>query len=375
MQISSNFDGGNIRVLSLDNMNDIRLEIRKDPDSDYGQWFYFRLIDAAGYPCKLRIMNAHEAFEIGGWHEYRACASYDRIHWFRIPTSFEDGILTMQLKPDFNSVYLAYFAPYSYEQHQDFIHAAQISDACVLESIGRTVEGRALDLLTIGEPGPQKRNIWIIARQHPGEPMASYFMEGFVERLLDEEDPVSRKLLQKAVFYAIPNMNVDGSVAGYLRVNAAGRNLNREWANPDPKKSPEVYHALKKMESTGVDLMLDIHGDEELPVVFVSSIEGIPGYTDRLRNLHQGFTRSWLAISPDFQDEHGYKKDGPGKANLAICSKQIAHRFDCLAWTIEMPFKDNQNLPIPLTGWSPERSGKLGASLLNVILDHVDHLR
>jgi len=375
MNITSNFDGGNIRVLSLDNMNDIQLEIRKDPESDYCQWFYFRLNGASGYPCKLNIMNAHEAFVTEGWKDYRACASYDRVQWFRIPTSYKNGILTLQLKPAFNSVYIAYFAPYSYEQHLDFIHAAQLSNLCVLESIGHTVEGRDMDLLTVGEPASQKRSIWIIARQHPGEPMASYFIEGFVSRLLDDDDPVSRKLLQKSTFYIIPNMNVDGSMAGYLRVNAAGRNLNREWSNPDAKKSPEVFYTLKKMEATGVDLLMDIHGDEELPVVFVSSIEGIPGYTTRLKKLNEKFFSSWLAYSPDFQNTHGYKKDAPGNANLAICSKQIAQRFDCLAWTIEMPFKDNQDLPTPLTGWSPERSTKLGESLLNVILDHIDHLR
>lgn len=29
-----------------------------------------------------------------------------------------------------------------------------------------------------GEPGPDKRQVWIVARQHPGESMAEWFMEG-----------------------------------------------------------------------------------------------------------------------------------------------------------------------------------------------------
>ena len=52
--------------------------------------------------------------------------------------------------------------------------------------------------------GPLK--VWTIARQHPGETMAEFFMEGFIERLLDETDPVTRKLRREATFYCVPNM-------------------------------------------------------------------------------------------------------------------------------------------------------------------------
>ena len=33
--------------------------------------------------------------------------------------------------------------------------------------------------------------VWIIARQHPGESMAEWFVEGLLERLIDEADPVT----------------------------------------------------------------------------------------------------------------------------------------------------------------------------------------
>jgi len=375
MKISSNFDGGNIKVLSIDSMDDIQLEIRKDTLSDFSQWFYFRMQGAAGYPCSIKIMNAGDTFEPDGWKDYNAVASYDRLNWFRVPTSFNGQVLNIDHKPEFNSVFYAYFAPFSYEQHLDMVHAAQISPLCVLESLGNTVQERDIDLLTIGDPGEEKKKIWLIARQHPGETMASWFMEGFISRLLDESDAVSRKLLQKAVFYLIPNINVDGSDLGNLRVNAAGRNLNREWSNPSKSKSPEVYYVLNKMEETGVDLNLDIHGDESLPYNFISSIEGIPAFDERLKALQDRFLNRWVEITPDFQIDHGYKKDEPGKANLNICSKQIGQKFNCLSLTVEMPFKDNKNLPYPATGWSPERAAIFGESVLNVILSIVDDLR
>jgi murein tripeptide amidase MpaA len=273
-----------------------------------------------------------------------------------------------------NSVYYAYFAPYSYEQHLDLVHAAQFSPRCVNESVGQTVEGREIDLLILGTPTGEKKKVWILGRQHPGESMASWFIQGFLDRMLDEDDPVSRKLLEKAVFYIVPYVNIDGGIHGNIRTNAKGIDLNREWQSPAIENSPEVYYILKQMEKTGVDLNLDIHGEEALPYVFASSIQGIPGFTKRLAALQERFTTNWEDLSPDFQTEYGYPADKPGKANLNICSKNIAHRFDCLSLTIEMPFKDNHNLPDPQFGWSPERSGHLGSSLVNTILSIIDDL-
>ncbi|MCV5690128.1 M14 family zinc carboxypeptidase, partial [Escherichia coli] len=77
-----------------------------------------------------------------------------------------------------------------------------------------------MSLLTFGEPEEGKKKIWMIARQHPGETMAEWFMEGMIQRLLDENDTVARALLEKAVLYVVPNMNPDGGIRGHLRTNA-----------------------------------------------------------------------------------------------------------------------------------------------------------
>ena len=339
------------------------------------QWFYFRLHGAEGFPCVIHIENAGEASYPEGWVNYSVYASYDRVTWFCIPTTYKDGVLTFEYTPLENSMFFAFSAPYTYDQHLDMVSAAQLSPSCVLDIMGETVEGRDIDLLVVGEPDKSKRNIWVIARQHPGEPQSEWFMQGLIERLLDESDPVSRTLLSKAVFYLVPNMNIDGSVLGNLRVNAAGRNLNREWGNPDPELSPEVYYVRKKMEETGVDLFLDIHADEGLPYCFASGIEGIPSFDERLKWLLENFVAKWAEFSPDFQTEHGYPKNEPGKANLNIGSKFVGEHFKCLSLTVEMPFKDNANLPDKNFGWSSLRSMKLGESILNPILFVIDKLR
>lgn len=367
MQISANFDSGNIDVVSTDSPQDIQLNIKKDNQSEFFQWFHFKIHNNDHVENVIKILNASESAYVEGWEDYQAVASYDREHWFRVPTSFDGKQLTIEFTPEFDTTYYAYFAPYSYERHQDLIHSAQLDIDCQLQVLGQTLDGRDISLLKVGEEGEGKKTIWLTARQHPGETMAEWFMEGFIERLLDEDDGAARALLDKAVIYLVPNMNPDGSVRGHLRTNAKGVNLNREWAEPTMENSPEVYLVREKMLETGVDMYLDIHGDEALPVNFVAGCEGIPSYDERMHNLEESFKSILLAITPEFQDDRGYDKDEAGQANLTVASNWVGEQFKCLAYTVEMPFKDNDLLPDSIVGWSDRRSSLFGRDVLTAI--------
>ena len=374
IKISQNFDAGNIIVKSAKKPDDIRLDIRKDNKSDFYQWFYYRLTGARNKPCVMTIENAKEAAYVKGWKGYQARASYDRDEWFLVPTSYKNGKLVIKHTPEYDSVYYAYFAPYSMQSHADLIADCLMHPDVSLKVLGQTLDGQDLDMLRIGKASKGKKKLWLIARQHPGEIMAEWWMEGFLSRLLDDDDPMARVLRDKCVFYIVPNMNPDGSRRGHLRTNAAGANLNREWGVATKTRSPEVYFVEREMKKTGVDFNLDVHGDEALPYNFIAGAEGIKGYTKKQARLHKAFTEAYKQFSPDFQTKYGYELDKPGEANMTMATSYIAKTHNCLAMTLEMPFKDNANLPDPLYGWSPERSALLGADVLGAILAVVDDL-
>ncbi len=371
LHITDAFDAGNIIVKSADRADAIRLEIRSDTDSHFFQWFYFRVTGARGEALTLNIQNAGAAAYQDGWRDYQVCASYDRETWFRVETLFEDGVLTFQHTSELDTIWFAYFAPYSLERHQDLIAWAQLQPGVTLDVLGDTLDGRSLDCLSLGNGD---KTIWITARQHPGETMAEWWVEGFLNRLLDEADPVARSLRDRAVFHIVPNMNPDGSFRGHLRTNAKGVNLNREWDKASLSASPEVYHTLEAIKQTGVDLHLDVHGDEGLPYNFIAGGEGAPNFTPADQALLDAYKTALAAISPDFQTEHGYTVDAPGTADLSICTNYMANTFGCLAMTLEMPFKDNADLPDRDQGWSPERCRKLGAANLDAMLAVIDLL-
>ena len=373
--ISSAFDSGAIEVVSVNNTEagaQAALRIRKDSHADFRQWFHFRVSGARGLACTLRFENAGECTYPKGWTDYRIVASYDRSHWFRVPTSYDGKVMTVQHTPERDAVWYAYFEPYSFERHQELIGRAGNSPLVQVERLGATVEGRDLDLLTIGLPQDEgaasSKTIWMIARQHPGESMAEWFIEGMLERLLDRTDPVARRLLERGVLHIVPNMNPDGSVRGNLRTNAAGANLNREWISPSMDTSPEVFLVRERIQRTGVDAFFDIHGDEGLPYVFIAGGEMLPGFTAEQARAQGEFVTNFKRASPEFQDVHGYSAGKYHEDALKLASKWVGHTYGCLSVTLEMPFKDNANLPDAELGWNGERSRKLGAAMLEALL-------
>jgi len=368
IQISSGFDSGNIKVLSNDDPSAIRLHINKDHNSDFYQWFHFRLNGAVDQPCRMRIENAGESAYSKGWENYSAVASYDRQYWFRIETSYDGQTLCIEHTPEFDTMWIAYFAPFSHEQHQDLLAEVQAATDVEMIRLGSTLDGRDLDMLHFaGSDEGDLKKLWLIARQHPGESMAEWWMEGFLARLCYDTDPVVREIRSRADLFVVPNMNPDGSFRGHLRTNASGANLNREWLEPSMERSPEVFMVRDKMRETGMDFCLDVHGDEALPYNFIAGAEGTPSWSAVRAKQLKDFMETLARINPDFQTKVGYPTAKPGAANLTMCTNWTAEEFGCLSMTLEMPFKDTVETPDIEQGWSPERCRHLGAAMIDTL--------
>lgn len=376
MHIDAHFESGNIEVVSADDPADVQLRIRPDPRTatrhgpkDFFQWFHFRVAGARGVPLTLRILNAADAAYPRGWDDYRAVASADRASWTRVATAYDDGVLTISHTPDTDAVWFAYFAPYAIARAAALVGRCAHEPFVRLAPLGRSLDGRVLDRLVIGD-GPA--TVWVVGRQHPGESMASWWMEGFLSRLCDPDDEDAAALRALATLHVVPMINPDGVARGHLRTNASGANLNREWADPSLERSPEAFHTRAAMDATGVDLCLDVHGDEALPYNFIAGTHGIPSWTAARAEALQRFLAAYEAASADFQTEHGYPPSAPGEANLTYLSNQTAERYGALSMTLEMPFKDNANRPSPAVGWSPARCEALGAAVLAPLRDALD---
>ena len=366
--INAAFDGGNIRpVGQRDGVVD--LEIVRDAQSEFFQWFYFRAAGLDGRATTFRIVNAAGSAYPMGWAGYRARASTDLAAWRQVETRYDDGVLAFDWPAGAGDcVWFAYFAPYTTERHQQLVARFAAAPGFGHRELGTTLDGQPLDLFTVGTGA---RPVWFYARQHPGESMCEWFMEGLMERLADAADPHVVALRREATLYLVPNMNPDGTRRGHLRTNAAGVNLNREWHAPSMERSPEVMLVRDAMDASGVHFAMDVHGDEAIPANFFAGYEGIPSWTDPHGEKFYAFGRRLAAHTPDFQTELGYPRSSPGRANLSMSTNQLAERYGAVSMTLEMPFKDHDPNPDPEFGWSPARSKRLAHACVEVLAEMI----
>jgi murein tripeptide amidase MpaA len=374
LAISAVFDSGNIIVHDV-TATTATLSIAKDAHSDFFQWFHFRVAAADFGDITLAITGLAGSAYPDGWSGYQARYSDDRDYWAMAESTYDPaahgGTLTITLPYSGTPLWVAYFAPYSIERHHDLIATYAGLAEVDYRLLGHSIDGQTIDCLELGDG---EKQVWLYARQHPGESMAQWWAQGALEMLTDPDNPHARLLRQKCRFHIVPNMNPDGSRRGHLRTNAVGVNLNREWHEPSPDRSPEVLCVRNAMDQSGVDFAMDIHGDEAIPAVFLAGFEGIPNWTDALGTKFARYRDALARRTPDFQTALGYSVASPGKANLSMSTNQLANRFGCVAMTLEMPFKDNRDLPDPDCGWSPDRSMQLAADCLATLAELIDEL-
>jgi murein tripeptide amidase MpaA len=371
IKIDARFDSGNIEVIATSDTS-ATLAIRHDHLSEFFQWFHFRATGIAGRVVTLRITGLGRSAYPDGWPGYRACVSTDRRLWTRTDTSYDatedGGTLTIHHVAEGNAAWFAYFPPFSMERHHDLIADIACQPDVSYRSLGLTLDGQTIDCLELGE-GPLE--VWLYARQHPGESMAEWWMEGALEALCDPASPHARYLRQHCRFHIVPNANPDGSARGHLRTNAAGVNLNREWHEPSAERSPEVLAIRNAMDETGVDFAMDVHGDEAIPAVFMAGFDGIPSIKPTQAAGYARYIDLLDRRTPDFQTRLGYPVARPGRANLTMSTNQVAERFGAVAMTLEMPFKDHDDMADPLQGWSAERSMRLGEDCMAALAEWI----
>ena len=58
---------------------------------------------------------------------------------------------------------------------------------------------------------------------------------------------------------------------------------------------------LARMRLTGVDVCIDVHGDEALPYVFLAGGEGAPRWDQAMATRKQAFLDAYMRANPDMQ--------------------------------------------------------------------------
>ena len=98
------------------------------------------------------VVNAAEVSFAGAWPGSTVCYSTDRKSWKRVwITSYVEGVLKWSFDhAAAPNVFFAYFEPFSHDRHLDLTLRCQASAAARVHSLGKTLDGRELDCITVG---------------------------------------------------------------------------------------------------------------------------------------------------------------------------------------------------------------------------------
>lgn len=91
----------------------------------------------------------------------------------------------------------------------------------------------------------KKKYMIITGRVHPGESNSSFMMQGFIKSIMGNSLQ-ARELRKRIIFKIVPMINVDGVIIGNYRTSMVGNDLNRRYAEPDPRLHPEIC-AIKEL--------------------------------------------------------------------------------------------------------------------------------
>ena len=162
-------------------------------------------------------------------------------------------------------LYVARVEPYRISDLDRFLATIRKHRIVEVTVIGKTVEGRDLEIIRVGDP-KAAHSVFLRARAHAWESAGNWVVQGLVARLLQENEE-AKAFLNRYCVYIMPMANKDGVAHGWTRFNAMGQDLNRNWDQPaDAALAPE-NHALEQWLERLIHsgrrpaLALELHND------------------------------------------------------------------------------------------------------------------
>jgi hypothetical protein len=243
---------------------------RSSPNRANGHW-HFQIQAKPGSKLRVVLNNLDNV-----WNGRKASVANDQTlsvlsadgrYWRPTRTKLLPGNrLQLDVEMPGPVLYVARLEPYRLSDLDKLLESIKGNPRVEITPIGKTVEGRDLEVVRVGNPEAPHR-VFLRARAHAWEPGGNWVVQGLIRRLL-QDDETARRYLERYCVYVLPMANKDGVARGRTRFNALGKDLNRNWDQPaDPKLAPENraletwVEALIK-QGRRPDLALDLHNDD-----------------------------------------------------------------------------------------------------------------
>ncbi len=224
-----------------------------------GEQPLFKIYDSLGY--QLRPYH-HMVYRYEGdtaWHFFDTAYKASPFSYYHF---------TNEQPFSGDTVYLAYWFPYTYSDLQAYLDTIDGSPHLVNLNVkttspqGRNIYGYEITDTTVADC--YKQHVVITARQHPIEHINGYFIEGLTNYLLTATDSLAEVLRSRFRFFIYPMLNPDGVFNGSGQ-NIFGQDINRSWEDSLVVSHTPESDSIRPviMEETGgkVDWSVDIHAN------------------------------------------------------------------------------------------------------------------
>ena len=275
------FEGGSLGRVETVAPTHFRAHLAGQTDQDgrnrQANWYFFRVDGAKDAEVAIDLVD------LPGEYNYKSNRgavtkdtvpvwSEDRRTWRHFDsTEFDDAEprLRLRIKPQSDQFWIAHVPPYTNQNLTALLAEFKANRSLRVESVGRSVGGRDIPLLTITDlraPDSGKRVAWLMFRQHSWETGSSWAGEGAVRFLLSDASDAAA-IRRTTIVKIYPLCDPDGTASGALRFNAHGYDLNRNWDVDDSPKMPEIAaqrRAIVNWVDSGhrLDLFLSVHNTE-----------------------------------------------------------------------------------------------------------------
>lgn len=266
---------------------------RSSPNRANGHW-HFQVEAQPGATVTVLIRNFDNI-----WNGRKAnpitdktncVVSVDGINWKAVPTvRTPENELKITVTLSSGKLFFASVEPYRISDLDKTLSRIKKHKLVHIENIGRTAEGRNLEMIRIGNANASK-SVVLRARAHSWEPGGNWVVEGLIDALLQSG---AADYLKRYTVYIMPMANKDGVARGRTRFNVLGMDLNRQWdKEPDSVLAPEKYAFekwLKKMVAVGRKplLAIDLHNDNNGNLHVNLPTENNKPYTARMEKLER----------------------------------------------------------------------------------------
>lgn len=254
--LSTEFPGGNATVESV---QPGRVHVAPDLRGDR-PWFYWYFEATAVRPGRVTFAFPEKvAGFVNGAIGYQgpAVSTDQGVTWAWMGTETVDGdTFTYDFREPGEVVRFAVTIPYVQSTYEAFLKRHAGNSHLKSGVLTKSRDGRDVEMLSVGEPGPGKAAVLLTCRHHAVETMASYLLEGMIAEAI-ADTPDGKAFRDRYTLTVVPFIDKDGVEAGDQGKNRKPHDHNRDYG--DASIYPEARAIKALQEESKFRFALDLH--------------------------------------------------------------------------------------------------------------------